>query len=111
MGSNSWRDRDMRRENSRDYSDRYSSRERNDYDYRFDRNASQSRYQSSRSKSRDDDLKPPGDEDRHLDKPFDRSAPRRSRSRSPMNIKSNQEASSTQSLDERIANVVIRLPS
>ena len=111
--NNCWRDRDMRRENHRDYSSRNSNRER-DYDYRFDRNPNQTRYLSSRSKSRDDDLKPPGDE-RNFDTPFDRSETYHSRSRSPIDKISNlepiQSSSSTQSLDERIANVVNRLPN
>ena len=112
--NNSWRDRDMRRENNREYSGRHASRER-DHDYRIDRNTSNSRYRSpSRSKSKDDDLKPPGEEERHFDRSFRRST-RGSRSRSPIDKQSNFEqmdvSTSTQSLDERIANVVNRLPN
>ena len=113
--SNSWRDRDMRRENNREYSGRYTSRER-DHDFRIDRHTSHSRHRSpSRSKSKDDNLKPPGEEERNYDKAFNRSTACGSRSRSPIDKRNNFEpmgdSTSTQSLDERIANVVNRLPN
>ena len=81
--SNSWRDRDMRREHSREAAGIQEHRER-DRDYRSNRGGNQSRYRShSRSESKDDDPRPPGEEERITDRPFNRSALSPSASRSP----------------------------
>ena len=111
---NSFRDRDMRREGNREFTDRYDNRGR-DRDYRHFRDSSPERNRSySRSKSKEEDPRPPGEEDRNFDRPFDRTTLSRSRSRSPTARRdaSNQPQASTsmQTIDERIANVVDRLP-
>ena len=113
--SNSWRDRDMRREHSREGAGINEHRER-DRDYRSSRGGNQSRYRShSRSESKDDDPRPPGEDDIINDRPCNRSALSPGRSRSPSGRKdtSNRVEASTslQSIDERIANVVERLPN
>ena len=112
--TNSWRDRDMRRQYNKEAANRPDYRER-DRDYRSSHSSNQSRYRShSRSKSREDDPIPPGEDDRSFDRPFDRTQFTRNRSRSPTTINdtsSNVRSSSLQSIDERIANVVDRIPN
>ena len=105
----------MRRDHSREAASIHEHRER-DRDYRSNRGGNQSRYRShSRSESKDDDPRPPGEEERITDRPFSRSAlsPTAIRSTSSRKDAALREEASTslQSIDERIANVVERLPN
>ena len=110
--SNAWRDKDMRRQYGRDIDERSEHRDR---DYRNAHTVDYTRHGSfSRWKSEEEDTKPPGEDNQNVNRPFNTDAFRRNRSRSPSrneNIVHSEVTKTLQSIDERIADVVDKLPN
>ena len=110
--SNAWRDKDMRRQYNRDTDERSENRDR---DYRSAHTVDYTRHGSfSRSKSKEEDTKPPGEDNQNFNRPFNKDAFGRNRSRSPPRNENIVHAAVTktlQSIDERIADVVDKLPN
>ena len=105
--TNTWRDKDMRRDSSKEIGDRNDRRGERDRDYRGVHSRSPARNRShSRSKSKEKDPRPPGEEDRSFDRSFNRSSRSRSRSRSPTAKSGSSKHGSVRTIDERIADVV-----
>lgn len=110
--SNAWRDKDMRRQYGRDIDERSENRDR---DYRSAHTVDYTRHGSfSGSKSKEEDTKPPGEDNQNFNRPFNKDAFGRNRSRSPSrneNIVHAEVTKTLQSIDERIADVVDKLPN